>query len=116
LQGYANNRDREEAAVEDETRDALAGLRNRLLLIVGLTFAAAALGCYGLVRLGLSPLRRVSDAVSRVSAKDFRLSVDQRRLPGELKPIVARMSETLEMLKRAFAREKQATADISHEL
>ncbi len=81
-----------------------------------LTFAAAALGCYGLVRLGLSPLRRVSDAVSRVSEKDFRLQVDQRRMPSELKPIVRRVSETLEMLKRAFEREKQATADISHEL
>src|SRR6202043_1854210 len=32
------------------------------------------------------------------------------------KPIVRRLSETLAMLKRAFAREKQATADISHEL
>ena len=74
------------------------------------------MGCYGLVRLGLSPLRRLSDAVSRVSEKDFRLPVDQRRLPGELKPIARRMTDTLEMLKRAFAREKQATADISHEL
>ena len=42
--------------------------------------------------------------------------MDQRRLPGELKPIARRMTDTLEMLKRAFAREKQATADISHEL
>jgi two-component system, OmpR family, heavy metal sensor histidine kinase CusS len=37
-------------------------------------------------------------------------------LPGELKPIVHQLKEMLVMLKRAFAREKQATADISHEL
>ena len=37
-------------------------------------------------------------------------------MPGELQPITRRLIETLEMLKRAFAREKQATADISHEL
>jgi heavy metal sensor kinase len=116
LRGIGDDRDRKMAAVEAETADSLAGLRNRLLLMGGLTFALAALGCFGLVRLGLSPLQRVSDAVSRVSAKDFRLQVDQRRLPGELKPIVRRLSETLEMLKRAFEREKQATADISHEL
>ena len=116
VRGFGDDRDRNLASVEAETADSLAGLRNRLLLMGALTFAAAALGCYGLVRLGLSPLRRVSDAVSRVSEKDFRLQVDQRRMPGELKPIVRRVSETLEMLKRAFEREKQATADISHEL
>ncbi len=37
-------------------------------------------------------------------------------MPVELRPIVARLTETLEQLRRAFEREKQATADISHEL
>src|SRR5438270_490697 len=49
-------------------------------------------------------------------AQDVGLQVDRRRLPGELKPIVQRLTDTLEQLRRAFAREKQATADISHEL
>ena len=104
------------AALPAETGASLAELRNRLLLTGGFLFLAAVVGCYGLVRLGLAPLRRLSDAVSRVSAKDFRLQVDQRQMPGELKPIVGRLTQTLEMLKRAFEREKQATADISHEL
>ena len=38
------------------------------------------------------------------------------RLPRELRPIAQRLTATLDLLKRAFAREKQATADISHEL
>ncbi len=109
-------RDRRLADLGGRTDASLAELRNRLLLTSTITFLAAVLGCYGLVLLGLSPLRRLSDAVSRVSEKDFRLPVDQRRLPGELKPIAHRLVDTLEMLKRAFAREKQATADISHEL
>ncbi len=104
------------AALPAETDASLAELRNRLLLTGAVLFLAAVAGCYALVRLGLAPLRRLSDAVSRVSAKDFRLQVDQRQMPGELKPIVGRLSQTLEMLKRAFEREKQATADISHEL
>src|SRR5262249_34955461 len=66
--------------------------------------------------LGLLPLRRLSYAVSRVSPKDFRLPFDEPHLPGELRPIVDHLNQTLEMLKRAFAREKQAAADISHEL
>jgi signal transduction histidine kinase len=74
------------------------------------------LGGWVLVGLGLAPLRRLSDAVSRVSERDFRLSVDAARLPRELRTIHDRLTQTLDLLRRAFAREKQAAADISHEL
>src|SRR5262249_58240185 len=50
------------------------------------------------------------------SARDFRLEFDNKRTPHELTPIAERLAETLDQLKRAFAREKQAAADISHEL
>jgi two-component system, OmpR family, heavy metal sensor histidine kinase CusS len=42
--------------------------------------------------------------------------VDDHQLPSELQPIATRLKQTLELLQRAFAREKQAAADISHEL
>jgi heavy metal sensor kinase len=111
-----DHRDGELARLDEETAASLAGLRNRLLLMNVLTYAAAALGCLLLVWLGLAPLRRLSDAVSRVTPQDLRLPFAQKRLPVELRPIVGRLNETLEQLRRAFAREKQATADISHEL
>jgi signal transduction histidine kinase len=44
------------------------------------------------------------------------LPIDETKLPRELKPIAGRLTVTLEQLKRAFGREKQAAADISHEL
>ena len=116
LAALKDRRDGDLAALDAETSASLAQLRNRLLLTGGVAFLLAVVGCIGLVRLGLSPLRRLSDAVSRVSEKDFRLQVDLRRMPGELQPIIRRIMATLAMLKRAFAREKQATADISHEL
>jgi heavy metal sensor kinase len=112
----AQRRDNELAALAVETEESLASLRNRLLAISSLTFLATVVGSFWLVRLGLAPLRRLSDAVSQVSPRDFRLPFDEARLPAELKPIVQRLQETLDLLKRAFAREKQATADISHEL
>jgi heavy metal sensor kinase len=104
------------ARLDEATNDSLMSLRNHLLAIALATFAASALGGFALVRLGLAPLSRLSDAVSRVSAKDFRLPFDKRRVPAELTVIVDRLNQTLDMLKRAFAREKQAAADISHEL
>ena len=116
LAGFAARRDGEVAELRAETDASLSSLQNFLLGLSLALFLAAVGGCLGLVRLGLAPLRRLSDAVSRVSARDFRLPFHDPRLPSELRPIVARLTDTLGQLKRAFAREKQATADISHEL
>lgn len=104
------------AALEEETNESLARVRNRLLLVGTMTFLITLAGSVLLVRAGLSPLRRLSDAVRKISPDNFQLGVTAKRLPGELKPIVHQLKEMLVMLKRAFAREKQATADISHEL
>src|SRR5262249_27686171 len=104
------------ATLENEAAAALADVRARLLWISLGASAATVAGGLWLIRLGLSPLSRVSEAVSKVSTKDFRLPLEERSLPRELQPIVERLNATLEMLKRAFAREKQAAADISHEL
>lgn len=110
------DRDGELAALADETAATLVRQRNRLLAVSAGTFTAVVLGTLWLVWLGLLPLRRLGDAVSAVSPRDFRLPFDDRRLPAELRPIVERLTGTLKLLERAFAREKQATADLSHEL
>jgi heavy metal sensor kinase len=116
LADLAEQRDRELASLRAETEAALTQHRRRLLWISGLTFVATALGSLLLVWLGLTPLSRMSEAVSKVSPRNFALDLDASRLPHELRPIAERLGTTLALLKRAFAREKQATADISHEL
>jgi heavy metal sensor kinase len=116
LAEFAAQRDEALARLDEETDASLVTLRGRLLLIALAAFAASAVGGFCLVRVGLAPLQRLSDAVSRVSPKDFRLPFEEKRLPCELTAIVDRLTHTLDMLKRAFAREKQAAADISHEL
>jgi heavy metal sensor kinase len=116
LAGFAAERDAKIAQLESETQDALVALRWRLLWTCLGTLAGFVVGGLVLVGLGLAPLARLSDAVSKVSERDFRLKVDLKELPRELQPIAARLSDTLGQLKRAFAREKQAAADISHEL
>jgi signal transduction histidine kinase len=109
-------RDQHLQRLGEESVATLGELRKQLLTISLATFVATVVGGYALVWLGLAPLRRLSEAVSRVSERDFRLQVEQASLPRELRPIAMRMSQTLELLQRAFAREKQAAADISHEL
>jgi signal transduction histidine kinase len=116
LQELEDTRVAELAKVEEDATESRRSLRNRLIGMSLVTFAIITFGTWYLVRLGLSPLQRLSVAVSKVSAKDFRLQFDETRLPSELQPIRDRLVDTLEQLKRAFDREKQATADISHEL
>jgi heavy metal sensor kinase len=116
LAGYRDDLDNGLARVVEDSDTTLASLRTRLLWISGISFLAVALGSFWLVRLGLAPLERVSEAVGRVSEKNFRLQVDDARLPRELQPIVGGLRRTLGLLQRAFQREKQAAADISHEL
>jgi two-component system, OmpR family, heavy metal sensor histidine kinase CusS len=101
---------------DEQSQNVLNQLQNRMALIGVATFAAVCVGGSLLIGFGLSPLRRLSDAVSRVSERDFRLQLEGPRLPTELIPIVERLQQTLTLLQRAFDREKQATADISHEL
>jgi heavy metal sensor kinase len=116
IQGFNKKKNEHIAALASETHQALVGLRLRLWWICLATFVGILIGGFFLVRLGLAPLARLSEAVSQVSARDFRLKVDETTLPKELKPIVSGLSQTLDQLKKAFAREKQAAADISHEL
>lgn len=116
LQQFTAERTAEVARVKAEAADTLAGVRVHLAVIALVTFSATLIGGFFLVRLGLSPLQRLSDAVSRVSEKDMRLQLDEAKVPSELQLIVGRLEQTLDQLQRAFQREKQATADISHEL
>jgi heavy metal sensor kinase len=109
-------REEELDTVRAETEMALARLRTRLFSIAGITFVATISGTLMLVWMGLLPLHRLSEAVSKVTPRDFSLPVDDTKLPTELRPIADKLVGTLAALKQAFAREKQALGDISHEL
>ena len=113
---HRTQRDDDLARVVLETRADTTRLRARLALIALVTCLALSVGGWLLVGWGLNPVRRLSDAVSRVSERDFRLPVERDELSHELLPIHAHLTDTLDDLRRAFEREKEAVADISHEL
>lgn len=113
---FAVERDEELEKLTTEIADARRSLRFDVTTIGLVAFLAVAVGGPLLVNRGLRPVGKLSDAVSRVSEKDFKLPHDGSDLSVELVPIHARLTQTLDLLQRAFAREKQAVADISHEL
>ena len=112
----AVERDRQVAELAASVESDRVQLRWWLAGIGMATFFAIVIGGPVMIARGLAPLRTLSDAVSRVSEKDFRLPVERARMSLELVPIHERLSDTLDALRRAFEREKQAVADISHEL
>jgi signal transduction histidine kinase len=116
LAQFVAERDDELARLGTEIRDARTSLRLQVTMIALGAFLALAIGGPVLVSRGLRPVGKLSDAVSRVSEKDFKLPHDGTDLAVELAPIHARLTQTLDLLQRAFSREKQAVADISHEL
>ena len=116
IREFAATRDARLVRSAEETQNALRHVGRRLMWISVLTFVAVLVGGYLVLRLGLAPLARLSDAVSKVSEKNFELQVDAHKLPSELRPIADRLRQSLEQLSQAFDREKQAAADISHEL
>ncbi|MBI2804180.1 MAG: HAMP domain-containing histidine kinase [Planctomycetes bacterium] len=113
---FQQGRDHQIAELSTATDRDLAKLQTRMFWIGLSSLAALWLGGYVVIRMGLAPLSKMSDAVSRVSPRDFQLPMDHRQLPQELQPIAERLVKTLEHLQKAFEREKQAAADISHEL
>lgn len=116
IQRYASERDQQLANLEATINTDLDQLRSRMLWIGLFALGAIWLGGYGVIRLGLAPLSKMTEAVSQVSPQNFHLPLETEKLPDELQPIAERLQQALTHLRKAFDREKQAAADISHEL
>ncbi len=116
LTAHHDKLDADLAALDHETASYLRRFLGLLLLVGVAGFVALFAGSWWIVRRGLKPLATLTTAVSRVSEKDFLLPVAAADLSEDLLPIHARLTHTLDALRRAFEREKQAVGDISHEL
>ncbi|MFO0937013.1 MAG: HAMP domain-containing sensor histidine kinase [Gemmataceae bacterium] len=112
----SEDRDHELSRIRSESAAAINQSRWILLAVASGGIASLLLGSTLIISRGLRPVDRLSEAVSLVSEKDFRLPVSSREMSLELLPVHARLTTTLDALRRAFEREKQAVADISHEL
>jgi signal transduction histidine kinase len=113
IQAKAEERKAAEVQSTANTRSTV-----RLLLTLGgaCAFVGLLVGGWVLVSIGLRPLRKLTDAVAEVNENDLHLPVRADQLSHELAPIHDRLVQTLAQLREAFEREKQAVADISHEL
>jgi two-component system sensor histidine kinase QseC len=68
------------------------------------------------VRRTLRPLDRVAAEASGIDAEHLSHRFDVGHLPEELRPVCARLNESLARLEEAFARERRFTSAVAHEL
>ena len=103
------------ARATSEVSDAVARVA-QVLIGVGLLGTLLCLAILaGVVRFGLSPLRSLAAAIAQLREGDLALKLDGAT-PAELAPVVDRLDELLRRLASAFARERELTAEVAHEL
>lgn len=88
----------------------------KVLIIVGAAGTLISLLLLMLVsRLALAPIRSLADSIATIKADALELKL-RTPPPAELQPIVDRLQDVTRRLAKAFARERQLTAEIAHEL
>jgi signal transduction histidine kinase len=82
-----------------------------LAIVVLALFAGSAI-----VGRGLAPLGTMAEAASEIEAHDLTLRLSNRALDDELRAFADTFDRMLERLQSAFRRQRQFTADASHDL
>jgi len=99
-----------------EADSTIAALR-RVLVLVGIAATLLTLGLLAAaVRFGLRPVRELAQAIAELQASNLAARLDTARSPAELRPVVDRLNDLLRRLEGAFARERELTAEVAHEL
>lgn len=87
------------------------------LIVVGIAIIAATLYAVAFaVRRGLMPLAALGERAASINADSLALRFPADPMPAELQPIAGKLNELLARLEAAFARERQFSADVAHEL
>ncbi|MES2889094.1 MAG: heavy metal sensor histidine kinase [Pseudomonadota bacterium] len=95
---------------------SLARLRATLGSAALIGVLLVTVGSFGLVRVGLAPVRLLVEQTKRLSAGDLSPRLDGSGQPLELQPLVQQFNALLERIERAYAQLDGFNADVAHEL
>jgi heavy metal sensor kinase len=103
---------------EDAVARAVDRLGILLTTIVPMALLFAGIGGLFLAGRAFGPIDRITRTAAAISAEDLqgRLPDEVARTPGELGRLATTFNHMLDRLERAFRRQRQFTADASHEL
>ncbi len=96
--------------------DALLRLLRLLFLSIPLILLTAATGGLLLARRALAPISRITDKARAISHNNLSERLGGPATPDEVGRLASTLDEMLDRLDQAFERQRQFTADASHEL
>lgn len=73
-------------------------------------------GGFLIAKKALTPIKKISETISRISESNLSERIDEKNIPSELKGLAFSFNRTFDRLERAFNRQKQFVSDASHEL
>lgn len=85
------------------------------MLGTGMVLVSSGVAGFAVSR-GLRPMTRVTQAIADIDEEHLDTALDAQTVPIELRPLVDRLNALLARLDAAFARERQFSADVAHEL
>jgi signal transduction histidine kinase len=100
----------------DAVEQALHSLYLTLLWAVPMTLGVAGFAGYGLARLAMRPVDRMTQFARSVGAGDLSARLDYRGPDDELGRLATTLDGMLARLEASFSRERRFVADAAHEL
>lgn len=96
--------------------ELLEDYRRILSLSILALMVISTFGGFLIAKKALTPVKKISESIGRISESNLSERVDEKNIPSELKGLASSFNQTFDSLERAFNRQKQFVSDASHEL
>ena len=110
-----------QAAISDRAATLFSGaivgpILQNALLIAAVALLLFAFGVHGSLRHVLLPLRRASEAASRIAPRNLETRLSEAAMPRELRPLIRAFNEALDRLQQGYQVQQEFLAAAAHEL
>ena len=110
-----------QAAISDRAATLFSGamvgpILQNALLIAAVSLLLFALGVHATLRHLLLPLRRASDAASRIEPRNIETRLSEAAMPREMRPLIRAFNAALDRLQQGYRVQQEFLASAAHEL
>jgi two-component system sensor histidine kinase QseC len=110
-----------QAAISDRAAVLVSGavvgpILKNALVIAAVSLLLFALGVQAMLSHLLLPLRRASDAASRIAPRNLETRLSEALMPRELRPLIRAFNEALDRLEQGYRVQQEFLAAAAHEL
>ena len=110
-----------QTAISDRAAALLSGavvgpILKNALLIAALSLVLFAIGVHATLEHLLLPLRRASDAASRIAPRNLETRLSESAMPREMRPLIRAFNEALDRLRQGYRVQQEFLAAAAHEL